>query len=211
MINEIKVIDNFLPQQWFMALQYESQHYLQYRYREQTSIPMANGPEEFRDKNTFDVGQMECDIFVLGAPKDQIKFSDYFPSIVPLQYILDGHLKDTGFQVVQPGRIKYNLLWQVKDAPEDSYNIAHPDANDDHISMILYMNDSDGDTIIFDQDSRVNQNPKELTIRQRITPKANRALIFDSSLYHASSQPRNTPVRRVLNAVYYAVPRKEFK
>jgi hypothetical protein len=55
----------------------------------------------------------------------------------------------------------------------------HIDSNVPHIVCLYYVNDTDGDTFICDIDKKL----------RRISPKKNRAVIFDGSLYHASSLP----------------------
>ena len=60
---------------------------------------------------------------------------------------------------------------------------------EDHYVCLYYVNDSEGDTIIFDN------NKKEI---QRITPKKGRIVFFDGSLEHCSTRP-STRTRAVLN------------
>ena len=55
-----------------------------------------------------------------------------------------------------------------------------------HIVCLYYVNDTDGDTFIYDINKKM----------RRISPKKNRAVIFDGSLYHASSLP--TKNKRVI-------------
>ena len=74
-----------------------------------------------------------------------------------------------------PRRIKVNLLQPHPDAGE--HHPWHIDSTNSYTSMIYYINDSDGDTFI---------NKVET---QRITPKANTAVIFPSNWWHASSNP----------------------
>ena len=62
----------------------------------------------------------------------------------------------------------------------------HIDLNFPHIVCLYYVNDTDGDTFINDIDNKL----------KRISPKKNRAVIFDGSLYHASSLP--TKDKRVI-------------
>ena len=61
------------------------------------------------------------------------------------------------------------------------------------IILIYFVNESDGDTFIFDG------TPPSLTIKQRITPEANSVLIFDGDVYHASSNPIKSDKRIVIN------------
>ena len=74
-----------------------------------------------------------------------------------------------------PWRVKANLLQPHPDAAE--HHPWHIDSTENYTSMIYYINDSDGDTFI---------NKVET---QRITPKANTAVIFPSNWWHASSNP----------------------
>ena len=83
-----------------------------------------------------------------------------------------------------PWRIKANLLQPHPDAGE--HHPWHIDSTNSYTSMIYYINDSDGDTFINKVDT------------QRITPKANTAVIFPSNLWHASSNPTKGR-RMVLN------------
>lgn len=74
----------------------------------------------------------------------------------------------------------------------DVHNNKHIDEANPHIVLLYYVVDSDGDTFIFSKD--VNDG----TVAQRVTPKKNRALVFDGSIYHASSRP-TTNTRCVIN------------
>lgn len=86
-------------------------------------------------------------------------------------------------------------------------NEAHVDNALPHKTGLLYLNDSDGDTIFYDTkyDPRSDLIPSEYGRKQemrevqRITPKANKLVIFDGLTYHASSKPVNSPYRLVLN------------
>ena len=73
------------------------------------------------------------------------------------------------------------------------------------VNMIFYIGDSDGDTIIykekfFPQEPYVEpQQPKILTEEQRISPKANRLLIFSGEHWHTGQSPKNHSRRVWLN------------
>jgi len=86
-------------------------------------------------------------------------------------------------------------------------NEPHVDTFVPHKTGLLYLNDSDGDTIFYDKkyDSNSLVSPiewgrsQELHEVERISPKANRLVIFDGLTYHASSKPIDTQYRLVLN------------
>ena len=56
-----------------------------------------------------------------------------------------------------------------------------------HIVALYYVLDSDGDTIIYNE----RKESKEYTIKQKVSPKQGRIVIFDGGLYHTAEQPLN--------------------
>ena len=66
----------------------------------------------------------------------------------------------------------------------------HTDMLVPHKVILFYLNDSDGDTYFYD---------KEHKIIDSVTPKENRAVLFDGSILHSSSKPIKFPRRIVLN------------
>ena len=66
----------------------------------------------------------------------------------------------------------------------------HTDFSFPHKVILFYLNDSDGDTYFYD---------KEHKIIDSVTPKENRAVLFDGSILHSSSKPIKFPRRIVLN------------
>ena len=47
--------------------------------------------------------------------------------------------------------------------------------------------DSDGDTIIYNE----RKESESYTVKERVTPKQGRIVIFDGGLYHTAEQPLN--------------------
>ena len=87
-----------------------------------------------------------------------------------------------------PNRTKKNTIHVNRDVP--------------HIVMIYYVNDSDGDTILYDK--TINDIPykkeyhhqevllneyRDFNVTHSITPKKGRVLVFDGRHYHAPSSP----------------------
>ena len=66
----------------------------------------------------------------------------------------------------------------------------HTDMLMSHKAILFYLNDSDGDTYFYD---------KEQKIIDSVTPKENRAILFDGSILHSSSKPIKFARRIVLN------------
>ncbi len=74
------------------------------------------------------------------------------------------------------------------------HNGIHLDLPQDHYACVYYVNDSDGDTILYEQ-TRYNTLPSSQNVptveHKRVTPKKGRVVIFDGARYHCSSQPRD--------------------
>lgn len=101
-------------------------------------------------------------------------------------------------------RIKANLMVGDGSYPEGFYNGPHVDYHGDNLmSFVYYVNDSDGDTILFNEFLDGNpHNITELTEIDRQTPKAGMGIAFDSERVHTSSTPRFTDRRVVINYVF---------
>ena len=67
----------------------------------------------------------------------------------------------------------------------------HRDLNFDHLALIYYVNDSDGDTVFF-EDATID-NFENLKIIERVSPKKGRVVLFDGTHLHAGGYPTNTP------------------
>ena len=64
----------------------------------------------------------------------------------------------------------------------------HIDDNNPHWVVLYYVNDSDGDTILY----------KDKTIIKKISPKKGRIVFFDGSIWHSASTPQKN-IRSVIN------------
>ena len=76
----------------------------------------------------------------------------------------------------------------------------HIDYKEPHSTILYYLNNSDGDTFVFNE--QYGDEFNDLTIAHRQTPTEGCALLFKSINYHASSSPINTKSRVVINIVF---------
>ena len=95
----------------------------------------------------------------------------------------------------------------------------HIDMQEKNISVIFYVNDSDGDTIIYKEKYQSEGAslsdpsytslgkppnikpviPKTLTEEERVTPKANRLLLFNGEHWHTGQSPTKHSRRVLIN------------
>jgi hypothetical protein len=77
----------------------------------------------------------------------------------------------------------------------------HIDVNYNHLVCLYYVNDSDGDTFLFDKtsnDIKTITKDTELNIIKKVTPKRGRVVLFNGNRYHSSSGPTKG-IRVILN------------
>ena len=86
-----------------------------------------------------------------------------------------------------------------------SYDNIHIDLPIEHLVILYYVNDTDGDTFLFDKRADYNDlkttavEPNDsLNIIKRISPKKGRALLFSGDRYHSSSGPTKD-IRCIIN------------
>ena len=81
---------------------------------------------------------------------------------------------------------------------ERSVDLPHIDIySRKHLVCLYYVCDSDGDTIIYNE--REKDRPDVIyTIKQRVTPKQGRVVLFDGWLMHTAEQPINN-IRCIVN------------
>ena len=62
-----------------------------------------------------------------------------------------------------------------------------------HLSILYYVFDADGDTVIFENMYHPNDKkipePNELKVKKKVTPKQGRVVIFDGYHWHTGTQP----------------------
>ena len=96
------------------------------------------------------------------------------------------------------GRSFLQLPLNLKDRSIDA---PHVDADVDHMVVLYYVNNSDGDTIIYENKFESYDNiplKKDLIEKKRVTPKAGRVVLFNGKHWHTSCQPEHN-VRCIIN------------
>jgi hypothetical protein len=72
----------------------------------------------------------------------------------------------------------------------DYYQLPHVDWTEQHYTVLYYVNDTDGDTIFFEEMYKEDDHSKK-TIEKRIAPKKGKCVIFNGLKYHTGSVPSN--------------------
>jgi len=194
----MQIIKDLVPQNWQTDL-HELLADASWAYQKGTSYKTGpgnfiQGMDVFLDENTIDTVQ-----FVHYAMLNEHK-SYLYGFVRCMMYNLENRLEK---KITRIHRMKFNHQSPIPNFTNDNYNIPHSDdARADLYSMIYYVNDSDGDTFVFNEFYSPDYSVKKLTLLERITPEAGKCIVFPSSQFHASSNPITTPSRYVLNVTF---------
>lgn len=88
----------------------------------------------------------------------------------------------------------------------------HVDTNREHMTALFYINDSDGDTIVYNEQYRPLQGLDQTewfeqkigtpSVDYTVTPVANQMCWFNGLTYHSSNSPTTVAQRYIINVNY---------
>jgi len=199
----IKIIDNFLPSSYINAIE-------NLCYSEEMTWSYINNTV-YGNSSSDNIWEKQFthSLFYNGKPS-----SDHYKFFMPVMFLLE---KEINYSIKSLLRLKINLLTTVPDS--DLLFVPHIDAGDiePYLSAILYLNDSDGDTIIYENNIKdrsileredyhtyleKRKKTEDFVIKERIEFKKNRIVVFDGSYLHEAKWPENHKDRLVLNIVF---------
>lgn len=188
----IEVYDNILPKsvQDEIESAFEDSYFPWYLGKSNNSTVPIDLSKKWSDKNTREYLQFT---HMFTDEKGQVNSDRFHLVDTVIKHYID--YTNTHMEVL---RVKANLQTQCNFSKEDFYNTPHTDYGDGmkkkyHV-LLYYINDSDGDTYIFDK-----KDEHEYEIIKQISPKKGRYLLFDGDLYHTGRHPINADKRMLIN------------
>jgi|TARA_B100001094_G_scaffold332524_1_gene405017 hypothetical protein len=101
-------------------------------------------------------------------------------------------------------RVRADMCMQNPEGATHGPHVDYP--GQFHYSAILYINQTDGNTHIFNERDSGTQvdgdNINSFTIKESIEPKPNRLVVFDGRYIHSGCSPRDHKCRKLLNSNY---------
>ena len=144
---------------------------------------------EITDPNVIDKGQIIHHLYY--DHKAQSEHYEFFRTV----------FDETKIAIKQMLRMKINVTFPLIGYREHNHQMCHQDINNPEQrpelkfrSLIVYINDSDGDTMFFENNK----------IIKRIKHERGKAILFDSGLTHAGQNPMKHNSRIVLNTIFVA-------
>lgn len=182
----IEVLDDFVPVELANEIEYIfSEETCYWWWQNSTSgMELANSIG-YNDSNIVETFQFIHPLLKNGIPNSP--YTDI--SIRLLKIVLDKkNIKPSVFY-----RIKANLTVPCS-LTKDQFNPPHTDiSNEKYLSMIYYINESDGDTRFFDNNGNIIQTVK---------PKKGRCILFNSNILHAGAPPLDFSRRMIINYIF---------
>ncbi len=130
----------------------------------------------------------------------EIKSNNLCQFLLPIYYLIQ---EKTPVNLEELYRLR---LGNIVRSASENYNNPHIDTFTDHWTALYYVNDSDGDSFIFNEtnpefskeyDEELKKE-KSWTIKKRISPQKGKLVLFNGNRYHASSSPNVNSHRVVL-------------
>ena len=189
---DIEIIDNFVSPSYLEELQYAvNPNNTQWFFQGKQSRDIPNDIEDFGFVIPFvDIGQPNTFY--------DNKLSTF---IRPLAYQIKDYAE--ALNIIRC-RLDLTVLHKQKYIHPPHVDVQNLES--DYGSAIIYLNDTDGDTIIYDKKRDKNLSdhqsyPTNMKIKKTIEPKPGRLLLFDTRYAHTGCSPSEHQTRILLNTV----------
>lgn len=188
-------IENFIPKEYQDAIEAKILHSdFPWYYKE--DVTRTNPTDKF-DAEVSNPG------FSHGVYQDTsgVASPKVHPLILPLYFFIK---EKTSLKTKELLRFRLGLC--TRNSSLNLHHKPHLDRWHKHWTALYYINDSDGDTFVFNEtnpefDKCLNEeyiSANNWTIKKRITPQKGKLSIFNGKYYHASSSPTKSNGRVVL-------------
>lgn len=111
--------------------------------------------------------------------KSSHTLSEHLPNFGLIPQLACGHIGSVMKEIIVA-----RIFVLMPYATELEHYAPHVDLPFPHTVVLYYVNDADGDTVIFDKDNN---------IVKRVSPKRGRILMFDGAMYHGGGVPKSGP------------------
>lgn len=119
-------------------------------------------------------------------------------SVFPIaKFVLEKFAEKNNLKINKITRSRSNVSHPALDR---RHTPPHIDNRDEHYVFIYYVNDSDGDTNVYNEKyDGTSRTQDDLTLFKTITPKAGLGVMFSGKVFHTWQPPLNTKARCIIN------------
>lgn len=189
MIDNIIIIDNVIPK------------IKQIKIEELLSGP--NTPWIYNADVTYNKAELRTRNITNTTPGINCLFQDVTkkfetPHFQEIKCIAEEATEKINFKIKMIVQSRSFLQFPLNNAFQKKHDTPHIDLGMDHLVCLYYVNDTDGDTFIFDKKRGDDKPLDNLQVVKQVTPKQGRCLLFNGNHYHASSGP-TLDIRCIIN------------
>ena len=198
---KMKIIENLIPKAYQDRIEqaYSNDEFPWYMMNK-----VANIDEKFIFKNPLITNPTA---FAHAVFSENQQKSSIFHIVYPILHFLE---KEESFEVKQLIRIRSRLTTPFIGHTENHFNPPHVDlfTKDKFKTLVYYINDSDGDTILFNEQFEFHENApivkdENITVALRVPPIKGNAVLFDGNQFHSGNCPIKSKYRMVLNFDFF--------
>ena len=187
-ISKVYIFDDFLPSKIEDEIE-DKIGLVPFRFaKNHHTTPLKIKVKDSNLTNYNRPGLLQCWTFEHGSWNicDGVQWTEDILKYLPFKYELQ--------------RLKWNFNPQVSKSYKDKCMNPHCDINKGGWTAIYYVNDSDGDTVIFNEKTHHPLlNGEELSIKKRVKNKKGRFVMFNQDYLHAGMPPIDSAYRVVIN------------
>lgn len=192
-----KIIENLIP----VSFQNEIENFCtsdKFPYYFQEKIKYNPEKIKYKNKNIIDAPGFSHVVF--DWQTNSIN-SPYYDRIVSILYFLE---EKTNIVIDKIKRIRIRKSLQFPNHDKNKYTPPHTDLDtlEQYYSLVYYVNNSDGDTFLFDYKNESKEQPDINIIANqlvRVSPKKGRGFLFEGKILHAGNCPINYEKRIIIN------------
>lgn len=119
--------------------------------------------------------------------------SNIYQSLVPMINLIEESFDITVNELL---RVRLGMTTSMG---EGGNQYPHVDAQFPHYTLLYYLDESDGDTIFYDQHYTDGREMKDFSVAFANSPKANQAILFNGLQFHSSGIPEKYSRRTTIN------------
>jgi hypothetical protein len=214
MNEDIIILDDFLPPYIQNSLEKLCES-VDFTYNPESNYESENKPK-FKNEGDFVNGEMFCCTFWDTRNRDEVfnkpiinyekiqQYTHYFLTPLQIASLQLGKwfdLENNLFRAKINLQTRGNQPTPLPQYPHLDFGYSFPNEflKNNTWAVIYYVNDSDGDTIVYNEEENLLDLSK-YTIKQKISPKKGRMVFLRGNLYHSASTPSlNSSKRIVIN------------
>lgn len=111
--------------------------------------------------------------------------------------LLERYCDENNIELNKIHRMCINLT--LSNTDKEFFAAPHADHDFEHNNLIIYLNDSSGDTVLF---GRGAYQRGITPVTQRVTPKQGRTLLFDGLSWHTGEPPKGDDKRIIIVSTF---------